>query len=470
MTGGFDEWAVARTPRLLAFASAVTQDADAADAAVTSALARIRPAWERVSRDDPDLEARRQVVRACSMPRRAAVVLRVLEERTDAEIAEILGCSESAARRHLQRGMAEVAEQQQAPVASVHDHLAAHAGSAATQLLTRPSASTAVEKPPRRHRGAWAGALAVVVLLGGVAYVSHASRTSEITYSHVDVPPTWRYESYAGVQIRVPSTWGWGSSPVTSESFSGPGHLGSCGSNEAFVLSPSDDEAYVSLHTGFVGRPSITDERCVPFGSDGSTPLGDAAWFDSPLAVGVQDIAGTVAETRQVGGQRVTVFADDPHLRRKVLGSAELVDIDAHGCPTRPVLRATAGPTDLDPTSMSVCVYSQDTGVSTLMWSGTVTGNGASAYATAVDSASERHAGRCTTLSGRWVALGLHGDGATRWDVVNLGCVRVQRSGGLSAPLTRRTVQPWAYGGVTAYVGTPRSARELEPYFQAPTS
>ena len=33
--------------------------------------------------------------------RRAAVVLRVLEDRTDAEIAEVLGCSQSAARRHV---------------------------------------------------------------------------------------------------------------------------------------------------------------------------------------------------------------------------------------------------------------------------------------------------------------------------------------------------------------------------------
>jgi hypothetical protein len=472
MTGGFDEWAVARTPSLLAFASAVTQDPDAADAAVTRALARMRPVWDRVLRDDPDLEVRRQVVRACARPRRAAVVLRVLEERTDAEIAEILDCSESAARRHVQRGLAEAGRwRQQASVTSAHDHVVAHAGSGATQLLTRPPVTQAIETSLRRRRGTWAAAFAVVALVGGVAFISHETRTpaGEISYGHVDVPASWRYESYAGVQVRVPATWGWGSSPVTSEYFAGPRHLGACGSNEAYVLSPSDDSPYVSARTGFVGRPSITDDRCVPWGSDGSTPVGDAMWFQSPMAVGVEPVGGTVAETRLVGHQHVTVFSLHQRLRRQILGSAELVDVDAHGCPTRPVTRATAGPVGLDPTSMSVCLYSQDTGVSTLMWSGSVPAREAQAYAVALDAATGDAADdECSPPTGRWVALGLHGDGGTRWDVVNLGCVRVQRAGGLSGSVTPATVLPWAYGGVTAYVSTPRTARRLEPYFQAP--
>ena len=81
MTAAYDEWALARTPSLLAFATALVEDHDRADAAVTRALARVRSTWARISRDDPDLEARRQVVRVCSTPRRAAVVVRLLEER-----------------------------------------------------------------------------------------------------------------------------------------------------------------------------------------------------------------------------------------------------------------------------------------------------------------------------------------------------------------------------------------------------
>ncbi len=472
MTGGFDDWAVARTPSLLAFASAVTQDAEAADAAVTRALTRIRPVWDRVRRDDPDLEARKQVVRACALPRRAAVVLRVLEERTDAEIAEILGCSESAARRHLQRGLADAETDQPAQTSSVRDHLVARAGTAPTQLLTRPPATPAPEQTPRPRRPAWRAALAVIALVGGVAYVSHESRTPAgvIDYHHVAVPASWRYESYDGVQVRVPDTWGWGSSPVTSQYFAGPRHLGACGSNQAYVLSRADDASYVSTLTGFVGRPAITNVRCVPWGSEGSLPSGDAVWFDSPLAVGVKGLGYTVAETRQVGDQRVTAFSHDQDLRRQILGSAEQVDVDANGCPTRPVVRATGGPQGLDPTSLSVCVYSQDTGVATLMWSGKVPESGAQEYAAAVTDAAHPQSGSCPTLAGRWVALGLRGSGGTRWDVANLGCLRLQLGGGGAAPLSRETLQSWAYGGVTAYVGAPREAKELAMYFGAPSS
>ena len=467
MTGGFDEWAVARTPSLLAFASAIVDDGHQADAAVTRALERIRPVWERVQRDDPDLEARRQVVRACGAPRRAAVVLRELEDRSDHEIAEILDCSESTARRHVQRGLAEEAER---GTVSMRDHLAARAGAAPTQLLTRP-AELAEVGSVRRRRGPWFAALAVVLLVGGVAFVSHETSTPNgvITYPHVDVPQTWRTESYAGVQLQVPDTWGWGASPVTSDHFAGPRHLGACGSNQASVLSPTDDAAYVSVLSGFVGRPAITNERCMTWGADGSYPAGDAVWFDSPLAVGLEQLVSVVAETRQVGDQHVTVFSADGDLRRQILGSAEQVDVDANGCPTRAVTRPTAGPRDLRPGSLSVCIYSQDTGLATLMWSGALPDHAAQAYAAAVDDATAESAGSCPAPSGRWVALGLDGDAGTRWDLVNLGCTRIQRAGSPSAALNDSTVLPWAYGGATAYLSTPRAAPELASFFQAPS-
>ncbi|HEX4686875.1 MAG TPA: sigma factor-like helix-turn-helix DNA-binding protein [Nocardioides sp.] len=473
MKGGFEEWAAARTPSLLAFASALTEDDRAADAAVTRALARIRSTWDQVAREDPDLEARRQVVRACSSSRRAAVVLRALEGRSDAEIAGVLGCSESAARRHLHRGLGE-AERRPGEESSVRDHLVARAGAAPTQLLTRPP-TPALEEPPRRRSG-WLAALAMIALLGGVAFVSHASRTPAgvIDYPQVDVPVSWRYESYAGVQVQVPDTWGWGGSPVTSGYFPGPRHLGACGTSQAAMLSPEDDSSYVSVLTGFVGRPAIMDPRCVAWGADGSMPGGDAFWFDSPLPVGVKPLGGTVAETRQVGAQRVTAFSDDGDLRRQILGSAELVGVDGNGCPTNPVVRPEAGPDHLEPTSLSVCVYSQDTGVTSLFWSGKVPEPAAGAYAAAVahtsgDATRQVSATRpCWTPTGRWVALGLTGAGGTRWDLVNLGCGRIQLAGGAEAALTPRTVQPWASGGATAYVSPPRGRRDLDRYLTGP--
>jgi hypothetical protein len=475
MTGGFDEWAAARTPPLLALASAIVDDAERADTVVGRGFARIRAGWDRVQRGDPDLEARREVVRACGAPRRAAVALRELEGRTDDEIAEILGCSESAARRHLQRGLAEEALRCPDRSASAGDELTAGAGSATTQLLTRPTLADADAdadvRPPRRPRTGWLAAFAVVLLVGGIAYVSHETRTPAgvITYPHLDVPQTWRFESYAGVQLQVPGTWGWGSSPVTSDHFPGPRHLGACGSNQAAVLSPEADQTYASVLSGFVGRPSVTNERCVGWGSDGSYPAGDAVWFDSPLAVGVKALGQVVAETRLVGDQHVTAFSADSRLRRQILGTAELVDVDANGCPTRAVLRATAGPGESDPTSLSVCVYSQDTGVTTLMWSGTGPESAARAYVAAVGDAAGGSATACATPSGRWAAVGVRSDGGVRWDVVDLSCRRIELAEGASAPLVPDTVQAWAHGGASAYLGAPRGTRSLDRYFLAPS-
>jgi Sigma-70, region 4 len=471
MTGGFEEWAAARTPSLLAFASALTDDERASDAAVTQTLARLRSTWSQVGRDDPELEARRQVARRCATPRRAAVALRVLEERSDREIAEVLGCSEAAARRHVQRGLEDVDRHGNLTTASARDHLVARAGSAPTQLLTRPPETAVRDEPARRHRSAWLAALAVVTLIGGVAYVEHESSAPDgvITYPRVEAPETWRAESYAGVQVQVPNTWGWGASPVRSGYFDGPRHLGGCGTTQAAVLSPTDDAAYVSSLTGFVGRPAVLDRRCVDWGADGSVPRGDALWFDSPLGVGVQSIGGNVAETRQVGDQHVTVFSSRADLRREILGTAQRVDVDDHGCPTRPVSRATEGPADLAPTSLSVCVYSQDSGAATLMWSGTVPEHAARAYTKAAADFTGDGSGVCSPPTGSWAALGVRGGDGVRWDVVNLGCARIQLAGHASVPLVTETVRSWAYGGATAYLSAPTTARELTPYFSAPS-
>ncbi len=471
MTSGFEEWVTARAPALLALASALVEDERRADAAVTRALGRISRAWDRIAYADPDLEARRLVVRACSAPRRAATVLRALENRSDAEIAEILGCSESAARRHVERGLAEADQGRATDASSVRDELVARAGSAPTQLLTRPPETHAPAGPPRR-RGGWLAALAVLALVGGVAYIAHASQSPAgvISYPKVDAPDSWRHESYDGVQLQVPDTWGWGASPVRSAIFSGRRHLGSCGTDQAAVLSPTDDSTYISSLTGFVGRPAVVSERCMTFGSDGTLPTGDAVWFDSPLAVGVKAVAGNVAETRAVGGQHVTVFAPHSSLRRQILGTVEQTgDVDANGCPTHAVVRPVAGTADAEPDSLSVCVYSQDTGVSTLLFSARLSSHHAREYVAHVAAGSSTAATDCSTPNGRWVTLGLHGDGDTRWDVVNLACDRIEMAGRSAAVLTPATVQDWALGGVTAYVSAPRGGPALDDHFRAPS-
>ena len=470
MAGAFDEWAAARTPSLLRFAHALTEDGPAAEAAAQRALERTRRAWPDVERgDDPDLLARRFLIDACPSKRRAAVVLRVLEDRSDAEIAEVLGSSHSFARVQVQRGLATLQDDLPASVgATPGDHLHARATAAPSQLA-RPLATT--EAPRRRHgRAVWVSVLAVLALVVTVAAVSRATRTAPgvITYPSVHAPADWRYESYDGVQVQVPATWGYGGAPLHADFLRG--RLAACGANQASVLSSADTATYVTSATPFVGRPSKMTDACVPWGSDGSTPTGTAVWFGSPLAVGVKNVGPVLAETRAVGDQHVTVFAAKSALRRQILGTAEAVDVDANGCPTRAVLVPTAGSASSTPTSLSVCIYSQDTGSTALMWSGRLDARTAQAYADALRQAG--HAGpACESVpTGRWVALGLHGAGATRWDVVDLRCGAIERPGG-TVPLTPATVREWARDGVTAYAVAPAGLpRSVAAYFHTGVS
>jgi len=464
VTGRYDEWAVARAPSLVRFAHALVDDAHAAEAAVRRALDRLHARWDRVvAHDDPDLVARAFVVdasgRGQATRRRAAVVLRTLEGRSDAEIADVLRCSESAARLHLARGSAG-----RVPGDTV-DVTTTDPAAAAVRVLTRPEPVVVRSRPPGRRGASWLAALAVVALVGGIAVVDRITSTPAgvITYPTVRAPVDWRVESFSGVEVQVPATWGWGGAPFRSDIF-GAARLGGCGSDHAAVRSPSDPASYASSRTPFVGRPAHLSYTCVPWGGDGLVPRTDAVWLGSPLAPGVRTLQGALAETRVVGGVHVTVFSDRSSLRRRILGTVRLVDVDDNGCPTEPVFQPSA-PGRLTPTSLSVCVYSQESGTTELEWSGRVDAGAARAYAGAADAAVSGRS-TCPTPSGQWVALGLHGDGAAvRWDLALPGCGAVETAAG-QAPLTEATVRDWAVGGVTAYVDGPDD-RALSDYFRA---
>lgn len=380
----------------------------------------------------------------------------------------MLGTSHAFARAQVQRGLATLQDDLPAGAdATPGDHLHARATSAPTQLA-RPLAAT--EAPPRRHgRAIWVSVLAVLVLVVTVAGVSRATRTAPgvITYPTVHAPADWRYESYDGVQVQVPATWGYGGAPMQADFLRG--RLAACGANQASVLSSADTATYVTSATPFVGRPSKMTDACVPWGSDGSAPTGTAVWFASPLPVGVKDVGSVLAETRAVGGQHVTVFARESALRRQILGTAAVVAVDANGCPTRAVQVPTAAPAST-PTSLSVCVYSQDTGTTALMWSGHLDASVAQTYADAVRQAGHTGPACASVPTGRWVALGLHGDSGTRWDVVDLRCGALERPGG-TVPLTPATVRDWARDGVTAYAVAPAGLRpSVASYFHTGVS
>jgi DNA-binding CsgD family transcriptional regulator len=509
VASGFDEWVTARTPSLLRFAHVLAGTDEAAQKAVRTALARVWSSWESDRRAvDPDLRARDAVVRASpsrwparvpdrapvavgagslvsevderpvagwlgTLPlrHRAVVVLTYLEGRSDHEIADVLGLSEASVGSQRQRALAslpagvpvESGSREQAIGAA----LRVLASSATTHL---PDLRAGIAPPPAPHRGGpWLAVLAVLGLVVGVAWVTHESRTSSgvITYPKLTVPSTWRIESYGGVQVRVPATWGWGGAPIHADYFGGNG-LGACGADQAAVGPDSSKASDPSSTTGFVGRPAVLTWRCVPWGSDGVLPSTDALWFGSPMKLGFKALGPVVAETRAIGGQHVTVFSADPQLRREVLGSAEAVGTDANGCPTRAVQEPVAGPSGLTASSLSVCVYSQDTGVPVLLWSGREDAAAARRY---VEAVAGSPAGACTsTPQGQWIALGLAGDGGERWDVANLGCARIMTAKGPAASFDPGTLAPWAHNAIRAYVSGPRHASaDVAAYFRSPT-
>jgi sigma-70-like protein len=462
----YDDWAAARTPELLRLARALTGDDRMAEDAVRRALTRTRTDWARIVRDDPDLAVRRLLVRSHTRPERAAVVLREAEHLSDTDIADVLGCSESAARHYLARGLAAAGP---AGVVWSSDADPSGPGTGGLALLERVEVDEGRE-PRRRGRVVHAAVLAVVLLLGGVALVSRLSQTPAgvISYPSTQAPQSWRYESYAGVQVQVPATWGWGGAPLRMDIFHGKDHLGSCGSSTAAVPSSEDPSSYVSNATAFTGRPMKLSNTCVPWGSDGTMPSTDALWFASPLDGGRRDVGSVVAETRAVGDQHITVFSAQSALRRQILGTARLVDTDANGCPSAPVVQPAPGPAGLRPGSLSVCAYSQDTGTAVLLWSSEVSGQAAQRYAGSLRRGSAaRHVACPSVPSGTWVALGLHGDGGTRWDLVDLTCSRIRSTGNTQWPLTPATVRDWGGGGVAAYVPQPTAtSRDLEGFFR----
>jgi RNA polymerase sigma-70 factor (sigma-E family) len=149
---GFDQFVAERLDRLLRYATALTCDPYLAQDIVQGVLLRTQQRWSRIgSLDAPDLYVRRMVTneylswrrrraahdvvsehgtldaitepnggpavqyaerdamrsRIAVLPRkqRAAILLRYYEDRTDGEIAEVLGCTTGTVRSHLSRAL-----------------------------------------------------------------------------------------------------------------------------------------------------------------------------------------------------------------------------------------------------------------------------------------------------------------------------------------------------------------------------
>jgi RNA polymerase sigma-70 factor (sigma-E family) len=159
----FDQFAADRTDRLLRFTTALTCDPHLAQDVVQEVLVRVQHRWARIGpMPARDLYVRRMIIneylswrrrkaaqtiaathgtldtlgvptpdpatgyaerdamrtQIARLPRkqRAALVLRYYSDRTDAEIAEILGCSTGTVRSHISRALSTLRANHQQPV------------------------------------------------------------------------------------------------------------------------------------------------------------------------------------------------------------------------------------------------------------------------------------------------------------------------------------------------------------------
>ena len=345
-----------------------------------------------------------------------------------------------------------------------------HAGSAARDLAGPPGRDRHVVRRGRRRWVALAAAAAVVVA-GGVTFTAwHGSGPDDgqVAVDPGSVPSDWRYESYDGVQLRVPPTWGWGGTPTTSG-----GTITSCGDSTKAVVVPDTIGAEPPDGRPFVGRPVMMSDACQVIEGEPAIPATDGVWFGSPLDIGTRTSGDQVADTIAVGSQHVTVFAGNATLRAELLGTVEAVRVDGNGCPTAPVDGAAPAPTgDASPQGLAVCVYDQGR----LLWSTTKDADHAQAYVAAFQQASAGfdYAEACPPKpTGQWVALGVEYAGApTRWDIADFGCVALVgtytygdqgKQSPFEAPLIPATVEPWAGGGIKAYVAGPATLGAEDP-------
>lgn len=159
----FDQFATDRIDRLLRFATALTCDPYLAQDVVQEVLVRVQHRWARIgpmqARDqyvrrmiineylswrrrkaartvaathstldaigtptaDPassyaERDAMRTQIARLPRKQRAALMLRYYEDRTDAEIAELLGCSAGTVRSHISRALSTLRANHQHPV------------------------------------------------------------------------------------------------------------------------------------------------------------------------------------------------------------------------------------------------------------------------------------------------------------------------------------------------------------------
>lgn len=313
----------------------------------------------------------------------------------------------------------------------------------------------------RRLPVTWLAAATAVVVAGGVTVAVVHERsgrpgTQDVAADKaIVVPDDWRWESYDGVQLRVPPDWGWGGSPFV-ENFgdgTGPETLG-CGVQA--MLMPGDGRyEQAPRDAPYVGRPVLMTDMCaLP-----DRPTAPTVWFGSLLEPGRDSAGGLTWRTVAIGDQRVTVAATTDGTVERILATAEAAPVDVNGCAATidgvPVPGGTAE-TRRQAVWLGVCAYDySDTVRHALLYSTRVTGSRVHTAYDAIAAAAHPPVDCANDPGAQWVTLQwVTRDGARAQDIVGMTCGQFDTVEGQSR-LTRRTAQPWAVDGVPAYVVGP---------------
>ncbi len=380
----FDAWIAGRSAALTRFAYLLTGSEVAAERALAAALTVACATWSRVRRsDDPEAQVQQLVVEA-HLPRgrllrrrgaalavstlpsdndqrdrdddqrddeddptrawrlcaglpaeqRAAVVLRCYSEMTYPQIAVVMGGKESVAQAHVERSFqalrVAIGERRSdlEIEAAFREAFAEHGEDPVDPGDRAPLAHAGARR--RRRRMIVPAVAAAVLLVAGLGAVAISYDGGDQTASAKpragEHPRGWRAESYNGIQLWVPSAWGWGQVPrLTSQG------LVSCGLNAYSPTAVISGARYALRGYGalpYVGRPAEPDAGC---GAPPS-PMGAHVWFDSPLPTG-SGPAQTTVRVAGVTSFNITVADPNQAERAQILASIEQVAVDAHGCP-----------------------------------------------------------------------------------------------------------------------------------------
>lgn len=232
-----------------------------------------------------------------------------------------------------------------------------------------PAPLRPVSGRPRIRR--WVGVVAaasVLAVLGGTAVGVVLSRDdagepgddTDQTTAVEGLPDGWRYESYRDMQVEVPESWDYAQAPN--------GHWCASGTRPPARQPYVDTSGRFDAHTleGCIGpMPERFKMTHVSFGdAGGSGKVEDGTTTDG----------GWTQIVKTVGVAQVRVFTDAAHLEeaRRIVDSAEVVEVDSNGCAATSEIQAKkyirpsvvfdiADIADVD--SISVCQYALGDGM-----------------------------------------------------------------------------------------------------------